>query len=152
MTQVTEHFTLEEFTISSTADRLGIDNSIPSQLMANMARTAGVMELVRLLLGNKSVIVTSGYRSPELNKAVGGVPGKSAHLAGLACDFICPAFGSPLAVCKALSPHTTALKFDQLIYEYSWVHIGLASPGDQPRQQLLTLMKDGSYQYGIISK
>ena len=152
MTQLTAHFSLEEFIISNTADRLKIDNTIPDELLANVARTAELMEKVRDLLGAKPILVTSGYRSPALNAAVGGVPGKSSHMAALACDFICPSFGTPLDVCNRLKTAIGALKFDQLIYEYSWIHIGLSMQGVSPRLQLLTLMPNGTYQFGIVPR
>ena len=51
--------------------------------------------------GNKPVLISSGYRSPKLNKAIGG-SSTSAHMSGLAADFSCPGFGTPLAICKEL--------------------------------------------------
>ncbi len=63
---LTEHFTLEEFTRSSTASRLKIDNSVPKNLMPNVQLTAIKFELVRKALG-KPIIITSGYRCPALN-------------------------------------------------------------------------------------
>jgi len=140
------HFTLEEFTISQTAAREGIDNSPSSEHLENLKRMAGVMEEVRVLLGNKPIIVSSGYRSPALNVAVGG-SSVSAHCAGLACDFTCPGFGSPYEICRVLQPRMLELGVDQLIYEFgAWVHLGLSE--GVPRAMALTIDNQGT-RHGI---
>lgn len=135
MTNLTAHFTLEELTASDTARRRGIDNTPAAAVRANLHRTAETLERVRDLLGGRPVIVTSGYRAAALNRAVGGVP-NSAHLSGLAADFICPKFGAPLDICRAIS--ASSIEFDQLIQEGTWVHIGLAANGAKSRRQVLT--------------
>jgi zinc D-Ala-D-Ala carboxypeptidase len=144
MTQLTAHFTLEEFTDSQTAARKGLKN-VPgenSQARANIQRTAEVMEQVRSILGNKPILVSSGYRSPQVNTAVGGAK-SSAHVHGLAVDFSCPGFGTPLQICKALEPHMKSLGIDQLIHEYNtWVHLGLTD--GTPRQMALTIDNRGT--------
>lgn len=143
MTNLTPHFTLEEFTDSQTAARKGIHN-VPhanSQERKNLQRTAEVMEQVRTLLDDKPILISSGYRSPQVNAAVGGSK-NSAHLSGLAADFSCPGFGTPRAICKKLQPHMHELGIDQLIYEYdTWVHLGLRDP---PRHQALTIDVKGT--------
>jgi zinc D-Ala-D-Ala carboxypeptidase len=144
MTELTPHFTLEEFTDSQTAARKGIPNVPPigSPERANLMRTAEVMEQVRTILGDKPILISSGYRSPAVNSAVGGSK-SSAHMSGLAADFSCPGFGTPLAICKKLHPHMKELGIDQLIHEYdTWVHLGL-SAGD-PRHQALTIDNKGT--------
>jgi zinc D-Ala-D-Ala carboxypeptidase len=144
MTQLTPHFSLEEMTDSQTAARKGIPNVPPvgSPERANLQRTAETMEEVRKLLGDKPILISSGYRSPAVNKAVGG-SSSSAHMHGLACDFSCPGFGSPLAICKALEPHMKTLAIDQLIHEFNtWVHLGLRST--PPRHMALTIDNKGT--------
>lgn len=139
MTQLSPHFTLEELTFSQTAARKGIDNDPPPNVEAILRMTAARMEAVRTVLGGKGISVSSGYRSPELNVAVGGSR-TSAHTTGWAVDFTCPAFGSPLAVCKAIA--ASDLEFDQLIHEYGrWVHVGF---GPRLRRQLLTIGPKGT--------
>jgi len=141
-TMLTPHFTLEEFTASQTASRLGISNIPTGQAMDNVKRTAETMERVRELLGGKPILISSGYRSPEVNRAVGGAA-NSAHLSGLAVDFTCPGFGDPLDICHALEARLQDLRVDQLIYEFSsWVHLGLAA-GD-PRLMMLTIDSSGT--------
>ena len=99
-TMLTPHFTLDEFTASQTAARMGLPNMPSGQEMANLQRTAETMEKVRTILGDKPVLISSGYRSPAVNAAVGGAS-NSAHMSGLAVDFTAPGFGSPLDICHA---------------------------------------------------
>ena len=139
---LTPHFTLEEFTASQTASRMGISNMPTGQEYENIKRCAETMEAVRTLLGNKPILISSGYRSPQVNAAVGG-SSTSAHMSGLACDFICPGFGTPKEICQMLQPYMGQLKIDQLIYEYGdWVHLGL-STGDA-RCMALTIDSNGT--------
>jgi zinc D-Ala-D-Ala carboxypeptidase len=143
MTNLTPNFTVEEFTTSETAARKGINN-VPhhnSQEHKNMIRTAELMEKVRSILGDKPILISSGYRSPSVNAAVGGSK-NSAHMSALAVDFICPSFGTPLAICKTLELYMKDLGIDQLIHEYgTWVHLGLRDP---PRHQTLTIDNKGT--------
>jgi zinc D-Ala-D-Ala carboxypeptidase len=144
MTQLTEHFTLEEFTDSQTAARMGLNNVPPmgSPERANLQRTAEVMEKVRTLLGDKPVLISSGYRSPQVNKAVGGST-SSAHMSALAVDFSCPGYGTPKHICKHLHSHMKDLGIDQLIHEYdTWVHLGLTQSA--PRHMALTIDSKGT--------
>jgi hypothetical protein len=127
-TLLTPHFTLGEFTASQTAARLGVGNAPNEIELANLRRLAVVMEQVRTILRDKPILISSGYRSSEINRAVGGAQ-SSAHVSGLAVDFTCPGFGDPLTICRALASHMPALGIDQLIYEFaSWVHLGLPVP------------------------
>lgn len=146
MDKLTDHFSLEEMTASETAARRGIDNTPSPAIIKNLTRTAQLLERVRVLLGSKPILVSSGYRSPALNAAVGGSK-TSAHMQGLAADFICPGFGTPLAICKRLD--SLGVEFDQLIQEGTWVHIGLAAEGIKPRRQVLTAkFSSGGTTYG----
>ncbi len=144
--KLSDHFTLAELTFSQTAVRRGIDNTPDENTVANLARLALTMEQVREVLGGRAIVVSSGYRGPALNAAIGG-SATSAHMRGLACDFVCPAFGSPLAVAQEIAQ--SVVEFDQLIYEGTWVHLGLS---DTPRRQLLTARFDSGrarYERGI---
>ncbi len=139
-TRLTAHIALEELT---TTLHRGIDNAPPPEVVANLRRTAERMEHVRAILGDRPITVSSGYRSPALNRAVGGAP-RSAHLSGQAVDFNCHGFGPPLAVCRALA--ASDLSFDQLIEEGTWVHISFAPP---LRRQILTRKPGGGYASGL---
>ena len=120
--KLTEHFTLEEFTRSTTGERAKINNSVPDDLMPNIQLTAIKLELVRKALG-KPIIITSGYRCPALNARVGGAS-TSAHTKGLAVDFHSP-YGTPKQICQRLID--AGVQFDKIIQEHNqWVHIGLA--------------------------
>ncbi|MCM1503908.1 MAG: D-Ala-D-Ala carboxypeptidase family metallohydrolase [Muribaculum sp.] len=79
------HFTVNELTRSTTASRMHIDNTPPPEMVDNIHRLIDhVLDPARRELG-RPVYVNSGYRCPELNRAVGGVP-KSYHLQGRAAD------------------------------------------------------------------
>ncbi|SEK02550.1 D-Ala-D-Ala carboxypeptidase family metallohydrolase [Paraburkholderia diazotrophica] len=145
MTQLSPHFGLAEFTQSQTAIRRGINNTPSSAAIDNLTRVAQLLESVRTLLGNQPISISSGYRSPGVNAAVGGAP-NSRHLLGLAADFTCPSFGEPRDICLKIK--SSALIFDQLIFEGTWVHIGLSPAGEQVRQQILTAhFKGGTVTY-----
>jgi hypothetical protein len=140
--QLSEHFTLEEFTHSDTAIARGIDNSAPPDVAANLAQLAAVLEQVRVLLGSKPMVITSGYRCPALNAAVGGA-GNSAHLSGRAVDFVCTAFGTPAMVCRAIVGSN--IPFDQVILEYGdWTHLGFNPAYVPARRQALTIDENGT--------
>jgi hypothetical protein len=134
---VSEHFALAEFLHSDTAVQAGIENLPTWEDVIRLEQLAEVLEKIRALLG-VPVVVSSGFRCPALNAAVGGVA-DSAHLHGLACDFTAPAYGSPHEVCKAIEPHLVELEIDQLIDEGGggsgpgWVHLGLCESPDVPR-------------------
>ncbi|MCW5141053.1 D-Ala-D-Ala carboxypeptidase family metallohydrolase [Burkholderia cenocepacia] len=144
--QLTQNFTLEEFTGSDVARDKGIDNTAPPAIVVNLRRLADALEQARALLGSSPIKITSGYRCPALNRAVGGVP-NSAHAQGLAADFVCAGFGTPVNVARRLA--ASDLPFDQVINEFGrWVHIGLAADGAAPRRQVLTARKvDGRTTY-----
>lgn len=128
--------------MSQTAARKNIPNTPSATAHKNIQRTAEAMEKARAILGDKPIHVSSGYRSPKLNAAIGGAA-NSAHTHGLAVDFSCPDFGTALAVCKALEPHLAELEIDQLIHEFgAWVHLGLS--GGTPRHQTLTIDHKGT--------
>lgn len=140
-TWLTQHFSLEELTVTQ---QRGYDNTPDSAVRASLKRTAEQMEKVREILGNRVVSVNSGYRSPSVNRAVGGAR-NSAHLSGLAVDFNCYGFGDPKAVCRMIA--ASALTFDQLIEEGRWIHISFDARG---RRQVLTKNNAG-YRGGLGS-
>lgn len=141
---LTPNFTLGELTVSETAARSGIDNAPDTEVMKNLQRLAALLEEIRALAGGP-VLVSSGYRSPALNKAVGG-SARSAHMSGLAADFNVPGLAPyKLATLVAASP----IEFDQLILEFdAWVHVALAR--DNPRREVLTVRKGTGYLSGLI--
>lgn len=135
------HFTLEELVFSSTAQRLGIDNTPGPDVVEHLGVLAAGLEQARALLG-QPMHIDSGYRCARLNQAVGGV-GHSAHMDGYAADFVCPDFGTPLQIAKAIAAST--IDFDQCIQEGTWVHISF---DPQLRRQCLTAkFADGAPTY-----
>jgi hypothetical protein len=133
--KLSPHFNLDEFTRSDYATRHGIDNTPPGFVLSNLRVLATRLERVRLVLG-APLFITSGYRCPELNRAIGGSL-TSAHVGGLAADFIAPEYGSPFAVARAIEANGDEIDFDQLIYEGKWVHVGFTQL-TQPRREVLT--------------
>lgn len=129
------HFTLAEMTVSDTARKLRLSNRPSGDALENLKRTAECMEAVRSLLSDVPVIVTSAYRSPRVNEAVGGVP-NSDHMLGHAVDFTAPGYGSPYLVVARIAD--SKLEFDQVIHEKrKWVHISFAP---RNRREVKTLM------------
>lgn len=128
---LTPHFSLAELTASDTAVARKIDNTPTPAITANLMRLAGVLERVRDLAG-APIKVSSGYRAPALNKAIGG-SATSAHVFGLAADISTSAM-SPKVLASLI--RDSKIPFDQLIYEGTWVHIGLSA--GKPRRQVLT--------------
>src|SRR4249920_1827340 len=142
--QLSEHFTLAEFVYSQTASRMGLDNTPTPEAHVNLQQLAKVMESVRDICGAHPVQITSGYRSPAVNAATGG-SSNSAHMSGLAADFIIPAFGTPLDVCHALELYLDVLGIDQLIHEWSdWVHLAIAVKVEDARCECLTISNAGT--------
>ena len=133
-------FTLDELIRSATAERLGIDNFPPPEEMANLRHLA--VKILQPLRDawQRPIIVTSGYRSPALNKALGGAR-NSQHLMGQAAD-ICatdPADNKALFLTAVRLIQEGALQVGQLIDEhaYQWIHISLPTP--RLRNQILHL-------------
>lgn len=115
------YFTLAELTRSATADRLGLDNTPDAACRRQLERLMRVvLNPAREALG-MPVYVNSGYRSPAVNRAVGGVP-NSYHLQGRAAD-LDTRCGCNRQLFDVLSrlPHT------ELLWEQGgrWVHVAL---------------------------
>jgi zinc D-Ala-D-Ala carboxypeptidase len=122
-TLLSSSFTLEELTFSQTAARIGILNvPDPQQVTALQALCTNVLQPLRDALG-LPITVSSAFRSPALNRAVGGAS-DSQHLDGQAADLQCFSLSTAEFFRRALAAH---LPFDQLIYEggreATWVHI-----------------------------
>ncbi len=155
-----QFFTIEELVRSETALRMGLNNT-PSPVIRDRLRT-----LIEMLLdplraewaarcsteawGNPALLVTSGYRSDELNRAVGGSP-TSAHRLGWAAD-LKPKNGRMLDFKHCCRSFLATHPFDQLISESEdatgvprWLHVGLYNRQNRQRRQMLT-MRNGRYQ------
>ncbi len=149
---LSQHFTLAEFTASDTAERQRIDNTLPDALLPEAMATAQMMERIRhqlsfLKMQEVPIISTSGYRCLALNTAIGSKP-TSDHIRALAWDFRAPTFGAPIDICRALVPCMDALGIGQLIYEHTWVHVSRRRQ-DKPFNKVLTVQGTG-YTVGIV--
>ena len=144
MTQLTEHFKLEEMTVSPTAKKLGLSNTPTAEHIENMRYCCEkILEPVRTKFG--PVTINSSYRAPAVNKAVGGSK-TSQHVNGQAIDF----------EVKGVDNKTVAdwvadnLEFDQVILEFytkgdansGWVHASIKKEGGNRKQKLIA-KKDG---------
>jgi zinc D-Ala-D-Ala carboxypeptidase len=134
--QLSDHFSLAEFTRSDTAVENGIVNTPLPEHLANLRHLAAGMERVRSLF-NAKIKITSGYRNPELNEFVKGSK-TSAHCFGHAADFHVEGL-SDLDAAKRI--RDSDLEFDQLIFEKDrCVHISFDPDGNgtgKPRRQVL---------------
>jgi hypothetical protein len=136
--KITKHFNLEELTHSETATRLDIDQTPSAEVLDNLFFLAGKLEDVRNLLGHP-MLISSGYRSLPLNRHLGSKD-TSAHVKGLAVDFISPSYGNPESIVKAI--FNSNIEYDQLILEYDrWVHLAFAQ--NNPRNQSLIIDRKG---------
>jgi hypothetical protein len=119
------HFTLAEFTRSNTAQARGIVNTPPEEIVQRLVHTAQMLERIRSALGDAPITITSGYRCPELNAAIGSRT-SSDHTQGYAADFVAPAFGTPAQIAQHLAKLVERLAIGQLILEHiqgkQWVH------------------------------
>jgi hypothetical protein len=145
---LTEHFTWVEATASATAKARGIDNTPDAAAREAIQHAAALMEAVRSLFG-RAVQVTSWYRSPEVNRAVGG-SATSDHMIGYAVDFRIPGIAA-ITVAQAII--ASPLLFDQLIWyppghpngqTGDRLHIS-AAPGN--RREVLTRNRGNSPMY-----
>lgn len=140
------NFSIEELCFSETAVRLGINNTPSVLALDNLNILIAGLEQVRTVLNNKPLNINSGYRGPTLNRAVGGAS-SSAHCFGFAADFTCRSFGTPEQIVKAIL--SSDIKYDQLIYEGTWVHISFHP---QMRQQALNAnFSNGKVSYSVLS-
>lgn len=131
--QLSPNFSLAQLICSETADQNGIDNTPPPEAIDNLRRLASGLEKVQALLG-APLEISSGYRCAALNEAVGG-SGNSQHVRGLAADFVCPGFGSPMEIARAIQQ--SDIDFDQCILEFGrWVHVAFDAA---PRRRMLTI-------------
>lgn len=146
------NFTLSEMVHSGTAERLGISNNPDAMTRVRLTETIRLLECIRAEwedycnqhnLGTPAIRVSSGYRSPELNKAVGGVK-NSAHVEGYAAD-LQPVNGNQDEFEKFFATDFSKMgyAFDQIIIEKSktsrWVHVGYKRADGKQRRMCFHL-------------
>lgn len=128
-----KHFTIAEMVKSDTADRRGIDNRLPKALLPNVERLVRVvLDPLREWYG-KPIYINSGYRCPELNKAVGGSPG-SFHLIGCAADIDVHSRAENQKLFEYIK---ASLPYTELGWEGGgkWVHVAIA-PGREEEKEV----------------
>ena len=146
--KLTPHFSLEEFVHSATAQAKGIDNSLNPTAKADQAVIRNLKTLSENILEPlrdhvcQPIVISSGYRCPALNSAVGGSK-TSQHLTGEACDIHIPSIIQGKQWMEWIMDNTT---FDQLIWERNsagvhWIHVSCKSAPDKNRHQVLRLSK-----------
>lgn len=143
--KLSPHFSLQELTKSQTAVRWGIDNTPDEGAINNLRRLCVLLEEVREICGNKPLVISSGYRSPEVNRRVGGSI-TSQHMTGCAADFT--VLGLDLDdVIEAIMD--AGIEYDQLIKEFdSWIHISVPNiEGNFSRKQALIIDRAGTRGY-----
>ena len=135
------NFTLEELTVSQTAVRRGFDNTPNASEIANLVRVAALLEEVRALV-KKPITVNSGFRSKQVNDAVGSRD-TSQHRIGCAADIRVPGM-TPREVVEACI--AANIGYDQIIEEFgSWTHISVPNTASTaPRRQALTIDRQGT--------
>lgn len=140
--RLTDNFYLSEFTQSETAARKGIDNTPPDFAVNNLRRTAELLQQIRNKIG-KPITITSGFRCPELNVAIGGAK-NSDHTRGNAADFVSPSFGSAKDLAQFII--SSKIPFGQIILEGNWVHIS-TEPKSEINRVLTAKFENGRVTY-----
>ena len=150
---ISKHISYKEGVYSITAIRKGIDNEPNEEQLANMKLVANnVFEPLRVFI-NGPIKVNSFFRSPDLNKAIGGST-KSQHCKGQAID-IDDTYG------KATNAEMywwikENLDFDQMRWEFGnndnpdWVHVSYVSPDKNRNRCLKAYREDGKTKYMVI--
>jgi zinc D-Ala-D-Ala carboxypeptidase len=146
---LSEHFTLEELSFSEIALRQGIGNQPPSEATINLTHVCEfLLEPIRKLL-DVPIHVNSGYRSPAVNRLVGGAA-DSAHLQGRAADIVPMGFSLQDAFTLI---RLSKLPYDQVIFECkAWIHVAISPEGSEPRRQALTATgSPGHWRYEVVA-
>lgn len=132
---LSRNFTLAELTVSQEAARSGLPNKPNADQVERLRRLcAEVLQPLRDAL-RCPVVVTSGYRSPTINRRIGGSV-SSQHCRGEAADLIVPGMEPAEVVARI---HKLALPVDQCIEEFGrWVHV---SHGPRHRRQYLAAQR-----------
>lgn len=153
--KLSTNFSLAELTKSQSATRLGLDNTPDENVIGNLRTLCEeVLQKVRDHYG-MPVVINSGYRSPQVNAAIGGSR-TSEHCKGMAADIEVP--GVPNAELATWIKEN--LRFRQLILEFytpgipdsGWVHVSF-DPVDLKHEILTAARQDGKTVYlpGLVA-
>ena len=153
MQKISKNISYKEGVYSITADRLGLENKPTEEHLANMKEVAEkVFQPLRTWV-NAPIKINSFYRSPELNKAIGG-SSKSQHCKGQAID-IDDTYGHATNADMFMYIREN-LDFDQMIWEFgddknpNWVHVSYVSPEDNRNRCLKAYRENGKTKYMVI--
>ena len=150
---ISKHISSKESVYSRTAQRLNIDNTPTQQHKLNMVKIAEeVFEPLRMYVGGP-IKINSFYRSPKLNKAIGG-SSKSQHCHGQAID-LDDTYGhrTNASMFTFIKNH---LDFDQMIWEFgddnnpNWVHVSYVSPQENRNRCLKAYKENSKTKYMVI--
>jgi hypothetical protein len=143
--RLSPHFSYGEMTISDIAERKGILNRPDEIQITNMKNLCvNILEPIRTYFG-KSVIISSGFRTPELNKAIGGSE-TSQHRFGEAADFII--IDKELVAIYEWVILNSNLDYDQIIHEFGrWIHISHTKRYKNRQKNTVAMRVDGKTQY-----
>jgi len=150
--KISTHLNLSEVTRSETAKRRGISNAPTAEHLENFKKLAeNIFEPIREHFG-VPIHVSSGYRSKELNSAIGGSL-SSQHCQGEAIDIDMDGSSSGVTNADVYNFIKDNLEFDQLIWEFGtdknpdWVHVSYESKGKQRKQKLKAVRTNGKTSY-----
>tara|TARA_B100000674_G_C37841992_1_gene915765 strand:+ start:499 stop:960 length:462 start_codon:yes stop_codon:yes gene_type:complete len=153
MQKISKNISYKEGVYSITADRLGLENKPNEEQLANMKTIAEkVFQPLREWVG-APIKINSFFRSPELNKAIGGST-KSQHCKGQAID-IDDTFGHATNA-EMYNWVKENIEFDQMIWEFgtdknpNWVHISYVSPEENRNRCLKAYRENGKTKYMVI--
>lgn len=148
--KLSPHFSYGEMTISGIAERRGILNRPDKIQIVNLKNLCGkVLEPARNYFG-KAVIISSGFRSTELNKIIGGSK-NSQHMLGEAADFII--IEKVLVAVYEWIILKSKIDYDQIIYEFGrWIHISHTSRRKNRLKNTVAILVNGKTQYTHYTK
>jgi hypothetical protein len=148
--QLSANLSLAEVTRSETAKRRGISNMPTAEHIENFKKlAANIFQPIREHFG-KPILISSGYRSAELNKAIGGSL-SSQHCSGEAIDIDMD--GTDITNAQIFNYIKDNLNFDQMIWEFGtdtnpdWVHVSFAANRSQRKQILVAKKVNGKTTY-----
>ena len=153
MSNISKNITYKEAIYSNTAKRLGIKNEPNDEQLGNMLTIAEmIFQPLRSYVGGP-IKITSFFRSPALNKAIGGAP-SSQHCQGNAMD-LDDVFGYKTNA-EMFMYIKENLDFDQLIWEFgndknpSWIHVSYVDAQQNRNRCLQAYKKNGKTKYKVI--
>lgn len=149
--QLSEHFSLNEFIISESAKRAGIDNMPPAEHIENLKKLCiNVLEPIRAHFG-VPIHISSGYRCKALNRLIGGAS-NSQHTLGQAADLDLEGIAG-VDNKKLFMFIKDNLNFDQVLWEFgdsnnpAWVHVSFSPDGKQRKEVLKAIKQNGKTAY-----